>query len=37
MNVGQKLSHQGKLARLTGPAHLHMNSALVIKSTPVKK
>ena len=29
MNVGEKSSHLGELARLTGPAHLHVNSPLV--------
>ena len=26
MNVGQKSSHLGEPAHLTGPAHLHMNN-----------
>ena len=30
MIVEKKSSHLGELARLTGPAHLHMNSPLII-------
>ena len=37
MIVEKKSSHLGELARLTGPAHLHMNSSLTNLFIPLMR